>query len=81
MTMHRLEQTQVVPAPRPVPKAWHHLHEFREVSGGTEMRDVVDYELPLGPLGDLAHAVAVKRTLSRIFAFRRQAVDSAFPPR
>ncbi|RYZ07760.1 MAG: CDP-paratose 2-epimerase [Myxococcales bacterium] len=60
-------------------RTWHHLHEFREVSGGTEMRDVVDYELPFGPLGDLVHALAVKRTLSRIFAFRRQAVDTAFP--
>lgn len=62
-------------------KTWHHLHEFREVSGGTEMRDVVDYELPLGPLGEVVHWVAVKRTLSRIFAFRRQAVGRAFPER
>jgi ligand-binding SRPBCC domain-containing protein len=60
-------------------RTWHHLHEFREVPGGTEMHDVVDYELPLGPLGELAHSLAVKRTLSRIFSFRRQAVESAFP--
>jgi ligand-binding SRPBCC domain-containing protein len=58
---------------------WHHLHEFREVPGGTEMRDVVDYELPLGPLGLLAHGVMVKSLLTRIFAFRFDAVAGAFP--
>lgn len=57
---------------------WRHLHEFRDASGGTEMRDLVDYELPLGLLGSLAHTVAVKRTLSRIFAYRFQAVAAAF---
>jgi hypothetical protein len=57
---------------------WRHLHEFREVSEGTQMRDVVDYELPFGPLGSLAHALAVKRTLTRIFDFRFRAVASAF---
>jgi ligand-binding SRPBCC domain-containing protein len=58
---------------------WHHLHEFRDVAGGTEMRDVVDYELPLGPLGAIAHRVMVKRLLERIFAFRFEAVSAAFP--
>ncbi len=58
---------------------WHHLHEFREVEGGTVMNDTVDYELPLGQLGALAHTLAVKRTLARIFDFRFQAVAAAFP--
>jgi ligand-binding SRPBCC domain-containing protein len=59
---------------------WHHAHEFQEVSGGTLMRDVVEYELPLGPLGRLAHAALVRRTLQRIFDYRRQVVQSVFPP-
>lgn len=57
---------------------WHHTHEFREVEGGTLMRDVVEYELPLGPLGALAHALAVRRTLGKIFDFRRSEVERAF---
>jgi ligand-binding SRPBCC domain-containing protein len=61
-------------------RRWHHLHEFREVEHGTEMRDVVDYELPLGPLGDLVHSLSVRRTLERIFDFRRQAVSAHFQP-
>lgn len=60
---------------------WHHTHEFREVSGGTEMRDVVEYELPLGPLGQVAHGVLVQRLLQRIFSYRRTAVQAAFPER
>jgi ligand-binding SRPBCC domain-containing protein len=59
---------------------WHHLHEFRDVPGGTEMRDVVDYELPLGPLGSLAHTLLVKQLLNRIFTYRFAAVSEAFPP-
>lgn len=60
---------------------WHHLHEFRDVDGGTEMTDIVDYELPFGPLGALAHELAIRRTLERIFDFRTQAVAAAFPAR
>jgi ligand-binding SRPBCC domain-containing protein len=58
---------------------WHHLHEFRDVSGGTEMHDVVDYELPLGPLGALAHSLLVKQLLDRIFTYRFEAIRAAFP--
>src|SRR3712207_7309265 len=42
--------------------------------GGTIMRDRVDYELPLGPLGALAHALFVGRDLERIFDHRTEAV-------
>lgn len=58
---------------------WHHTHEFREIDGGTSMRDRVEYELPLGALGQLAHALAVQRLLKRIFDYRWEAVRRAFP--
>ena len=38
------------------------------------MRDTVRYELPLGPLGKLAHAAFVRRDLQRIFDFRHEEV-------
>lgn len=57
---------------------WHHLHEFEEVELGTRMRDVVDYELPFGPLGTVARALFVRRSLERIFGYRRQAVTEIF---
>lgn len=53
---------------------WVHLHEFHEVPGGTLVVDTVDYALPLGPLGSLAHGLFVGRALRRIFDHRRAAV-------
>ena len=55
-------------------RLWHHRHEFRAAGGGTLVQDHVRYALPLGPLGELAHAAFVERDLARIFAFRHTAV-------
>lgn len=59
-------------------RLWHHTHEFTPVSGGTRMRDVVRYAIPFGPLGTLAHALVVGRTLDRIFDFRRRHIEEIF---
>ena len=59
-------------------RSWHHLHEFAEVAGGTEIRDRVSYDLPLGPLGRLAHAVLVRRQLETIFDHREQVIRECF---
>jgi ligand-binding SRPBCC domain-containing protein len=53
---------------------WRHLHEFESCGSETRMRDVVDYRLPLGALGSLAHALWVKRSLERIFDYRQGAI-------
>lgn len=58
---------------------WYHEHRFRPVPGGVEIIDEVDYDLPLGPLGHLVHAMFVGRELDRIFAWRRQAMARRFP--
>jgi ligand-binding SRPBCC domain-containing protein len=55
-------------------RLWHHRHEFAAVPGGTRVRDHVDYALPLGPLGELAHSAIVRRDLTRIFDYRQAAV-------
>jgi ligand-binding SRPBCC domain-containing protein len=62
-------------------KLWHHTHEFREVEGGTLMTDRVQYQLYLGPIGWLAHALWVRRTLVRIFDYRRQTIERLLPGR
>lgn len=59
-------------------RRWHHRHEFVEVSGGTEMKDIVDYELPLGPLGVAVRWLFVCRALYRIFDYRRAAITEIF---
>ncbi len=58
-------------------RLWHHTHTFEVVPEGTLMRDIVQYRLPLGFLGSIAHWLFVKRTLRRIFDFRRDALVDA----
>ena len=60
-------------------RRWHHRHEFHAAPGGTEMLDQVNYELPLGPLGTIGHVVFVRRTLERIFNYRRDQIAGLFP--
>ena len=55
-------------------RLWHHTHEFEPRPGGTLVRDVVRYEIPLGPIGTVARALFVRRDLERVFEFRRGAV-------
>jgi ligand-binding SRPBCC domain-containing protein len=55
-------------------RSWRHTHAFVEVPEGTLVRDRVEYDLPLGPLGALAHALFVRRRLEQIFAFRRRRI-------
>ena len=50
---------------------WHHTHEFTpDGPDATVMRDTVRYAMPLWPLGEVAHALLVRRDLERIFDFR-----------
>ena len=60
-------------------RRWVHTHTFEPSGDGTLMRDVVDYDLPLGPLGALARRAFVRRDLERIFDFRREAVSQSLP--
>jgi ligand-binding SRPBCC domain-containing protein len=54
---------------------WEHTHTFaRDGEGGVLIADRVRYALPLGPLGEIAHAAFVRRDLERIFDYRAQAV-------
>lgn len=53
---------------------WRHRHTFREVECGVEVADSVEYELPLGPAGRLAHQAMIGSQLRGIFRFRQQAI-------
>jgi ligand-binding SRPBCC domain-containing protein len=59
-------------------RSWRHTHQFSDASGGTLVLDRVDYELPFGPLGELAGRLFVSRQLRRIFDFRRAAIGIHF---
>lgn len=59
-------------------KFWRHTHRFSVVDGGTAVIDSVQYTLPFGWLGRLAHRLQVKRDLSKIFDYRAQQIQARF---
>lgn len=59
-------------------KRWWHQHTFEAVDGGVMIHDRVEYELPFGVLGELAHGIFVKRKLESIFSFRNTTLTRLF---
>jgi uncharacterized protein YbjT (DUF2867 family)/ligand-binding SRPBCC domain-containing protein len=59
-------------------RSWRHRHRFESVAGGTLVRDDIAYTVPLGPLGDLANALAVRAELARIFGYRGHVIRTIF---
>jgi len=57
---------------------WHHKHFIKEIPGGVEMEDIVDYKLPMGPLGRMVHPFLVKPKLDEIFNYRHQKLIELF---
>lgn len=51
-------------------RLWHHEHHFEEQDKGILMTDRVYYRLPFGLLGQIVHALFVRRQLEKIFRFR-----------
>ncbi len=57
---------------------WHHKHFIHETDGGVIMEDLIDYKIPFGVLGRLAHPLIVKKQLQQIFAFREEKLQQLF---
>jgi ligand-binding SRPBCC domain-containing protein len=57
---------------------WHHQHWFREVDGGVEMTDIVNYGIPLGVLGRIANTIFVRSKLQEIFDYREKVTHEMF---
>jgi ligand-binding SRPBCC domain-containing protein len=57
---------------------WHHQHHFKEVPGGVEMRDELNYAIPWGILGRLANWVFVGAEVNRIFDHRYKVLEQYF---
>ena len=57
---------------------WHHKHFIKNVEGGIEMEDIIDYKIPFGWLGQLMHPILVKPKLEEIFAYRKQKLEELF---
>lgn len=57
---------------------WHHQHHFKSIPGGVEMTDIVHYKIPFWVLGDIAHALFVRKQLKKIFDYRFEQVEKIF---
>jgi ligand-binding SRPBCC domain-containing protein len=58
--------------------SWVHRHEFVQVAGGVEVRDIVTYQLAFGRLGRLLHRLIVRRKLEYIFDYRSRKIQFLF---
>lgn len=59
-------------------KLWNHFHEFIPNEKGILIKDTVDYELPLGFLGEIAHKLFVKNKVEQIFSYRFNILEKMF---
>lgn len=57
---------------------WHHKHFIHQTANGIMMEDIVDYKLPLGPLGWIAHTLFVRSKVKQIFDYREKALNEIF---
>ena len=57
---------------------WHHQHHFRAVPGGTEMGDIVSYDVGFGPIGEIVNKLTVGKRVASIFDYRKTVLDERF---
>ena len=76
---HTIDKEYFVDEQRFGPYAlWHHKHFIKEIPGGVEMEDIIDYKVPFGILGQLIHPFLVKPKLKEIFEYREQKLIELF---
>jgi ligand-binding SRPBCC domain-containing protein len=51
---------------------WLHRHTFEPSEEGTKVGDHVEYALPFGVLGSLAHSLVLRKQLLSIFNYRQE---------
>lgn len=59
-------------------KLWHHKHHFKQTENGVEMTDTVNYVLPFGFLGSIAHKLFIRKRIEHIFEYRTKVLDDFY---
>ena len=59
-------------------KKWEHTHTFKPVNNGVLMEDIINYQLPLGFIGNLAHTLLVRKKIENIFTYRKNILEKIF---
>ena len=57
---------------------WHHKHFIKEICGGVELEDIIDYKLPFGILGQIIHPLIIEPKLEEIFNYRQEKLTELF---
>ena len=57
---------------------WHHKHTFEDKGDYVEMNDEVNYVIPFGVFGRIAHYLYVKKELKGIFLYRTKIINKVF---
>lgn len=58
---------------------WHHQHHFKSTEDGTEMTDILHYEIPGGLFGRILNHLFVNRKIDSIFNYRTNKLKRMFP--
>ncbi|MEU3988098.1 SRPBCC family protein [Streptomyces platensis] len=60
-------------------KRWRHAHHFEpDGTGGTIMRDVIDFASPLGPVGRIVDRLLLRRYMPHLIRIRNAYLASTF---
>lgn len=59
-------------------RLWRHTHSFAESDGWTTMTDEVEYRVPYGIAGTIAHALVLRHQLEEIFHYRAETIGRVF---
>lgn len=63
--------------------SWNHCHHVRRIDAldidVTLVTDVVEYKLPFGPIGRLAHHLFLRKQIENMFAYRQDQLARLFP--
>ncbi len=57
---------------------WHHQHHFKQVDGGVEMYDEVNYAIGFSFLGRLLNKLFIAKKIESIFEYRFKFVEEFF---
>ncbi len=76
---HVKEQQYFVDEQRFGPYAlWHHEHHFKEIKGGVQMTDILNYAVPYGVIGRLSNKLLMGNEIKKIFNYRAKAINEMF---
>lgn len=57
---------------------WHHRHLFKEIPGGVEVTDIIEYKIPFGFFGKMLDMLLIHSRLEYVFAYRRRKIGEIF---